>query len=370
MSATIANKRKSGIELLRILCIIAIIAAHYSHHGGIGEFGDNLNANQYFTQLIGLFSRTGCAIFAIISGFFLCVKEDEYFKHCKKVIPLIAEMFFYSIVILAVVLAFNLVDVSKPAILKAFFPIFWGNWFVVYYVLLYLLVPFINPYLRTLSKRRFLALILLLMLVWSVVPTFTLDAWSFSMLDFFLVYYFIGAYIRLHMKAPANRKKCCICVITCAALIVISVFCMDYIGLRFGSDAIVRRAHYFSGYQSVLAVPFSVALFLLFRDFSFSNRFVNGTASHVLGIYLIHENDFMRTYIWHTIFPNADYMFTSGLILHAFIKIFAVFFICLTIDVIRERTVGRLFKKWLDRHYEGFANSCRSLCSRIINLFD
>ena len=39
------TKRKSNIELLRIICIIMIIAHHYTIHGGLGQYytlGENI----------------------------------------------------------------------------------------------------------------------------------------------------------------------------------------------------------------------------------------------------------------------------------------------------------------------------------------
>lgn len=71
-SKLIKKERNSSLELLRIICIILIIAHHYSYHGGYdGVTYENLSAGVIFIQIIGMFGRMACSIFALISGYFL-----------------------------------------------------------------------------------------------------------------------------------------------------------------------------------------------------------------------------------------------------------------------------------------------------------
>ena len=183
------KKRQSGIELLRIICILCIIAHHYTVHGGFGSFScETLTGNAVFLQVFSMFGRMPCSVFAIITGYFMINARTEYADHVKKVIPLIAEMVFYSLLFLGVVWIFRLTPVSAVKAVKAFFPFFWDNWFIVYYIILFLMIPFLNPLLLSLTKRNFEYLILLLLVIWSVVPTFAINSWSFSGIDFFVLH--------------------------------------------------------------------------------------------------------------------------------------------------------------------------------------
>ena len=92
---TVASRRNSSLELLRILCILLILANHYSVLGGIPARGwRELTWGYFFVQSIGMFGRTACSVFVLISGYYLSTGVKP--GHWKKVIPLAAEAVFYS----------------------------------------------------------------------------------------------------------------------------------------------------------------------------------------------------------------------------------------------------------------------------------
>lgn len=84
----------------------------------------------------------------------------------------------------------------------------------------------------------------------------------------------------------------------------------------------------------------AVSLFLYFvtRPYFF-NASINRIAGSVLGIYLIHDNDLMRTIIWDYIFPNLEYIESSWYMLFYAGKVFAVFAICSMIELLRKRYI-------------------------------
>ena len=92
----------------------------------------------------------------------------------------------------------------------------------------------------------------------------------------------------------------------------------------------------------ILTIPLAVSLFLYFltRPYFFS-AMINHIAGTVLGIYLIHDNNLMRTLIWDYIFPNLDYIHSSYYVLFYIGKVFAVFAICSIVELLRKRYVER-----------------------------
>ena len=94
------NARNSSLELLRIICMLLIIAHHYSVHGGYGELTSaSLSGGSIFIQILSLYGKLSCTIFILISAYFLVdAPEIRY----KRIIPLVAEMFFYSFVIMII----------------------------------------------------------------------------------------------------------------------------------------------------------------------------------------------------------------------------------------------------------------------------
>ena len=341
------NVRNSSLELLRIICMLLIIAHHYSVHGGYEELTSaSLPGGGIFIQILSMYGKLSCTIFILISAYFLV---DTPKIRYKKIIPLVAEMFFYSIAIMIIMYSLKLVPINMENTLASLLPIIFGNWFVVYYILLYLLLPYINPWLQSMDKQQYTRFLITLLIIWSVVPTFTRWEWGFSKLGFMVISYIIGGYIKLHIKdkvSYANKWNLLIGLLS-AFLMIASVFCFDAAGYILKIDLLVRRADYFMEYNSILALSCAVFIFMYFSNIQLKNKWINVIAGSVLGIYLIHDNDLMRPYLWGTISPNKNYY--DFPYLHAVLKIAAVFVVCLIIDLIREKTIGRLFQKWLEK---------------------
>lgn len=82
--------RSSNFELLRIFCMLSIVAVHYVWHGGSAASGSNIAA-AYF---LGNFAQIGVACFVLIGAWFLIDKEFSitrifiqtnhilFIKHC------------------------------------------------------------------------------------------------------------------------------------------------------------------------------------------------------------------------------------------------------------------------------------------------
>lgn len=342
---TSTNIRNSSLELLRIICILLIIAHHYSVHGGYNEFTSlSLSAGGVFVQVLSAFGRLSCTIFILISAYFLI---DVPRIHYRKIVPLVIEMFFYSIVIMLIMYSLDIAPINAENTLASLCPVIFGNWFVVYYILLYLLLPFINPWLLSMDKKQYTRFLVILLTIWSVIPTLTRWEWGFGKLGSMLTVYIIGAYIKLHVKDKItypNRRNLII-GLSFAFLIIASILCFDAIGYTFKMDLLVRRADYFTEDNSILALPCAVFIFMYFANLDFKSKWINQIASSVLGIYLIHDNALLRPYLWGTIFPNTDYL--GNPYLHAFIKITAVFLVCLAIDFVRDKTVGHFVESKL-----------------------
>ncbi len=162
-----------------------------------------------FVQCLGLFGRLSCSIFILISGFYMVEQKAE--DHYRRIDPVMAEMVFYSLTIwLALVLVGGRPFFPWGEAVNAFLPFFRGNWFLVYYLVFYPFVPFVNAFIRSMDQKTYKRLLLILYVVWPVVPTITMHAWAFSNVDYFLVMYLTGAYIRLYVHGKTtydNRRN-------------------------------------------------------------------------------------------------------------------------------------------------------------------
>lgn len=358
-------ERNSGIELLRIVCMFLIIAGHYSFFGNTGIPQNSITCQIYFVQCLGAFGRVSCGVFALISGYYLCQKKTTISRHIVHIIPLILKLQFYSMVILLFTWSFHLVPVTLVAAIKAMLPLFWGNWYVVYYIIIYCFSPFINQFVDTLDQKQYCFLITLIVVVWGIVPLISAHAWSFSMFDFFLACYLIGGYLFRFGNPNPNKRKCVALIVLCVLLMFGSIAVIDAVGLTIKSETVLRNYNYFGEYSSVLAIPLEISLFYLFRGFSFHNKTVNCVASHVVGIYLIHENEFMRTWLWSDLFLKTEFIRSWMIIFHAFFSVLSVFAICLIIDYLCSATIERLSNAWLERNGEKIISTIEGLTDRV-----
>ena len=182
--------RNSNLELLRIFCMLMIIAHHFAVHGGfdlsVGEF----NLRRFFIQILFSGGKLGVNIFVLITGYFMINKEFSI----KKLIKLIFEIYFYSLLILILFKDYSLANLKL-----SFFPIsHYLYWFASCYVLLYLFTIFINEGIKKLEAKVLLRLILFFSTLWSFYYFIGFPTLEFSELVWFLNLYLIGAYIRLH----------------------------------------------------------------------------------------------------------------------------------------------------------------------------
>lgn len=190
--------RNLGIELFRIVCMLLIIAFHMSDHGVI-----SINSSMPITGnwLTLAFARLGGAIgncaFVIIGGYLLCMKEFD----SRRVIKLWLQTLFYSIICGLIAFKIGVIDVSIKSIIMMLLPITYNEyWFISSYLILMLLVPFLNPLLKGMLRNKHRAFIGLGLLVFSIIPTITRNSWmdTYNHILLFIFLYTIGSYIKIY----------------------------------------------------------------------------------------------------------------------------------------------------------------------------
>lgn len=170
---TTRTLRQSNYELLRIVAMVMIVGSHFAAHGventlsvAGGETGVYLKGsitNQIFVSMLRPGGPVGVAIFFLISGYFLIKKEESSIR------KVIKETLFYGItcgIIASILKVLNVINyVSWGAIITSLIvPVTSSNiyWFIPAYIILVMLVPFLNSRLNKLSEKSFFKLLLIL----------------------------------------------------------------------------------------------------------------------------------------------------------------------------------------------------------------
>ena len=342
------KQRQSNFELLRIIAIIMIIMCHYYGHGGGSESEKNLILKTIF----GCFGCIANNIFLLITGYFLVKSNVNY----KKIIKLILEMFFYSIVIDIIFYGFKIVPFDIKNFAKSLLPIIYGNWFCVYYIILYLLIPYINMFVRKIKKEDFRNCLITLIFLISIIPTITNNGWKVENHSLFILSYCLGAYIRLYpIKIFDNNKFNIKILIIILLLCSLGVSTFVLIGKILNIDFFIHNARYFmQGNYSIFNIMMALFIFFIFKNINVKSNLINEIASSVLGIYLIHDNDVIRNWLWNVFFPNAKYINSNLFFLHMIIKVIVIFSTCLIIDKIRIFLMKDFEEKFINKLYEKY----------------
>lgn len=360
--------RRSNIELLRLACIFLVVLRHYSTQADWGGFSAaHWSWQVLFLQLATIGGAVANDVFLLISGYFMIGKTVNW----KRVLALVAEMFFYSWATMGVVYGFGVSPFSKMGMLHALFPIWFGyNWYVCCYVVLCCFLPFLNPFLDGLDKRAYRNMLVVTLLIWSVAHTFRATTYmgTHYCLDRFVVMYAVGGYLKKHGIRSFGRTWRFHCMVLFAALGA-STAVLSAAGWALQADALVVHATYFSNAANIVEVAAAVALFQwVVRGKPFYARGVNLLAKSVVGVFLIHFNPLVNRVLWNGISPNVGYLHSAWLPVHCLAKVAVVFAVCLAIDQLRLWTIGGAIDRWLDKHWTALAVFFRRLGERLARI--
>lgn len=349
--------RQSGLELMRIIAMLLIVAHHYVDHGGYALIAPAaLRPSSYFLQLIMLFGRPACSLFALTSGYFL-IEQREPRTHYRKLGALMGKILIYQLSFLLIYLLYG----GQPStwiVVRSLLPFAIDNWYVRNYMLFYIFLPFFNPLLCKLSRRKYSVLLTTVLGLWmsiSLINFAHTPSFVFSKLDgllFFPAMYLTGAYIRLHLceHLHYNNRLNLYVALGSTLLLCLGTLAIDLFAKADNSYTVLQKNNILREYNFPLCVLWAVSLFLYFSRLDIHNALIDRIASAMVGVYLIHDHPVARVIIWKGISPNTAY--AAWPYLHAPIKITAVFLTCTAIDLLRDATIGRRFDKLFGSVYD------------------
>lgn len=197
------TERNLNFELLRIIAMFMVVMLHVNSFGGLlYEYKPDLYP---FPFLISNFFEYLCIIavnlYVLISGYFLSGKSSPF--KLEKTLKLIVITVFWSWIIGLLSCLFLGANVND-FLFNGIFPIMSRRyWFVTDYIILYMLSPFYNIVLQSLSKVQHLWLLSILLFFFSIVqflwePVILSDGYS--------SYWFSFLYIQASFIRKYNIK--------------------------------------------------------------------------------------------------------------------------------------------------------------------
>ncbi len=360
------TSRNSAIELLRIISMLLIVGHHYSVYGGGYITGVPLE-NKIVIDLLMIGGQLGVSLFVLISAYFMSTQTQYKWKHIVKTVITVT---VFSVLLYVFAFATSKEAFSLTGFFKSFFPVVYAKWwFATTYTLLMLIAPLLSRIIQKMSQKLHAKLILLLVIMWSVIPTFTTATFDCSDLIWFVCLYFVAGYIRKYpLKYLKTAKRSAYSTAVWLLLIMGSIAVFDLLGERisfFSSHSV-----YFTAINMLPLFLLAASLFLLFLNLpAFNCKVINILAGSMFGVYLIHDHSFMRNIIWNEIFRTGEYALGNRLLLHLIITIPAVFFGCTLLSMLVNLIFGRMTDKcaaWIEKLIKILCNKTDTLIDKVI----
>lgn len=344
--------RNSNIELLRIFSILGVIILHYNNAsmGKAFVYTSQLPLNHgilYFFECLCICSVN---VFVLLTGYFMCKSKD---RSIHKPLKLVIEVIFFSLFFYFMKVFFGMVKFSTTDFLYKCLP---ANYFVILYITLYFISPYINILLENLDKKSFNKLMITLLVIFSIYPSLLElfnEVTSTSLLGLstigmygsqygytivnFVLMYIIGAYIRLNDIKLYCKMKNIALYLMCA--IILLLWC--YLGMIIGKDTTGSALSYFNPF----CILESVSLFMLFKQFRINNmKLINHISKGTFIVFLIHTN-FMSLVHIESFVTKSPIVMT----IHLIISTCFIYAISLIVYIIYsfafERVIDLLIKK-------------------------
>lgn len=339
VSAKKTSAKQSNFELLRIISMVLIVAHHFSYHGVLKTSYETGFGRQtltiFLSEVIESGGKIGVTLFVMITGYFMIHSKIKL----KKLVLLILQVSFYSIGILLLFKGLGF-PISLGDTLRNIFPILYGKyWFMTAYIVLYLFTPFLNKLLLSLKKIDYLKLLFLMIFLWILIPTFTKGSMGDHDITRFLLFYSLGAYIKLYPDFFLKRKIGIQLTVVFCLLMIASIAVFNLIGEKMDLDILKRNATFFTKDSSVFILGAAVGLFIWFKNISMGSiKWINTVSGATLGVYLFHDNEFIRSILWQSIFHTEEHILDSPFffVLYAALITLIVYLVSTLIELVRQ----------------------------------
>lgn len=366
--------RNSNIERLRILSLFLIILGHFSL-----ETHWNFSPNNWFLMStihsFWIGGKLGVNLFVLISGYFLVnstLKKKSFIRTW-----FIA--YLYSLTTYIFALSLGISQLNGKTIIKVLFFAQAGylNWFVTAYLIMYLISPFLNTLLHSLSQKQF-NLLLGIFLILSILKTvFHNPAIGTVGSDstWLVIVYCFGAYIRVFKDSILSHPKSNYLygIIALLGVSLISVFSLDQIWLHTGiTNNAYLYARFLDGYSPLpLLLAIFIFIYVLYSK-PFHNKLINKIASTTFAIYLIHDNLLIHDWLWNVLIRGFRFENSYFVIIYALIITTLVFSLCCIIDLIRKslfssielKIVHYISKFKIFNYFDYFPQSSKPDCKK------
>lgn len=337
-------KRQVNFEILRVLAMAMIVAMHYMLKGGIAiPMSHDGSLTNHVAWLIEAFCIIAANCYVLISGYFMVETEWKL----KKLISLVAQVLFYSLLIPFACLLVGIGDVAQWSVYEWIFavlPLQMDHyWFATSYVLLFMLVPVLAPGVKQLTQKQLQITIGVLLFYYCVIKSISpillsTDNYGYD-LGWFICLFLTAAYIRLYGIPFFEKKGVAIGTYIICSLGIFGVSALaGFICRKTGALKYYMDMPYC--YNYFLTLLSSVALFYAFKQWMAKEgtltTLICRIAPYTFGVYLLHENLAVRN-LWPVWLGVEGVKESLLFVLQMLFAVVMVFVFGIIVDFIRKK---------------------------------
>lgn len=296
-------ERNPNIEFLRLIAMFMVLMLHALGHGGVLKHYDSESFGYLFFWFIESMCMVSVNSFVLITGYFG--------THCKfkltKILRFYIKVLLFSLICTFITTVLFNTKLDFTDWLYGMFPLTSKRyWFATIYVMLMFIQPALNIFLARSKKTEIKHLIIVLLILFSVLPTILIWYRKVSGigmdLTWFVVLYFIGAYIHKY-GIGVNKKHWLLYYILitfslCIANAIIPVTLKVLLGVEKGVGL-------FNYYNTIFVLSSSVCFFMYFVERSPKNTFFVKKFARLgmysFGAYLISDHTVIRKSLWKAV---------------------------------------------------------------------
>lgn len=341
-----SNVRNSNHEIMRILSMFFIVLGHVLLFGGLLQTTNKtVNMIYYFIEFILIIHVNS---YVLVTGYY---QSTSNFKQ-SKLWKIINASWFYRILIMILFSSLEIINISKGQIIKDLLPITLDNyWFIKAYILLYCLSPFINKLINNIKRREYQKLLLVGFIIFSIIPSVTAGEFftnSGYTLYNFIYLYLVGAYLRKYPLDKSYIFKIFSKELYQVILVIIFFLCVfiNYAIFYYGKqlnginsvfDFLANSIDASAlAYSSPIIIIQSIVYFSFFTSLNFKSKFVNKCSNLMLGVYFIHENNYIRSNLYNWLGIVTGPTNSVSFIPYVFLMAIVIFVSCAVIEFLRQ----------------------------------
>lgn len=349
--AQVEKKRNYAMDVLRIISMLMIISLHFFTYNPALDDVAVFSASGILIRILRSISAISVNCYILITGYFLMKSRFSL----KKIFRLVAEVWIYSVFIYCLLVLEGSVNLSIMDMIRVLTPSLTREyWFVTSYLGAYLFSPLLRIILTSLDKKLHAAMVIVGFFLFVVYYNifFFCDNLNFggsTGIVWFIYLYICGSYIYRFdtSEVKSNIRN----YILCAVISLGSQLPFLLVYKVSGKSIFLQGSTIFdSVYNSVFVFLSSILFFKIFTSVKlelnsfFARKIVRFLTKGSFAVYLIHDNKYMRNYLWGHLALNVS---DNPLIfvLYWLLTIILIYILCSIIDVLRQKLENLFFDK-------------------------